>query len=300
MRKFGLYILAENRRAAIVALICALLPLVGIPIGFFAAVVVGLVTLRKGVKAGLMILAFAILPAICFLIANRADFFYGYYILIAQCILVWLFAIVLQKTLSWRLMLEIATLIGILAVIGVHIFIPHVSEMWINLYQQHMETFPWATVFRGSAAKTNEIIQHASTIATGAVALVGLFFVFVELLLARWWETAIYSPGALKTEFDRIRIDRIAAGILLVATVGLYWKSTWLIDVYPVLLLPFIIGGLSIMHKIASKRKELIVLIIAIYLALFLVPFFAVVLLALIGFIDSWIAFRKRLAWLRQ
>lgn len=300
MRKFGLYILAENRRAAMVALICALLPLIGIPTGFIATIIVGLVTLRKGIKAGLMVLAFAILPAICFLIADRHGFFYGYYILVAQCLLIWLFAMVLRLTLSWRLMLEIATAIGVLGVILVHAFIPQVADLWINLYQQHMDSLRWATMFHGSMDKTNEIIQHASLIATGALALVGLFFVFVELLLARWWETAIYSPGALKTEFDRIRIDRIAAGILLIATIGLYWKSTWLIDVYPVLLLPFIIGGLSILHKIASKRKELIVLMVIIYLALFLVPFFAVILLALVGFIDSWIAFRKRLAWLRQ
>lgn len=300
MRKFGLYLLAENRRAAVFAVICALLPMAGIPVGFAAAVTIGLVTMRKGIKAGLLVLAFALLPAICFLIVNRSEFFYGYDILTAQCVLVWFLAWILRRTLSWRLMLEIATVIGIIAVIVVHIFVPNVAQMWVNLYEQHLDAFRWAMLFHENSAKTLEIVQHASIFATGAVALIGMLGVVVEVLLARWWDTAIFSPGALRTEFDRIRADRIAAGILVLVTVALYWKSTWLIDIYPVLLLPFIVGGLSILHKMASKRKELMVVMIAIYLALLLVPFFAIILLAFVGFIDSWFRFRKKLAWFRQ
>jgi hypothetical protein len=299
MRKLGLYLLAENRRAAIAALICALLPLAMIPTGFAAAVLVGLITLRKGWKAGLMVLAFAILPAICFLIVDRTQFFYGYDVLVAQCIIIWLLAAVMTRTRSWRLVLEISTLLGIVGVMLVHIFIPNVAQMWVDLYQQYLQNLHWSGPFHGFGLTTADMAQYGAPIATGAVALVGFLGVFLQLLLARWWETAIYYPGALKTEFGRIRIDRIAAGILLVASIGLYWKSAWLIDIYPVLLLPFMVGGLSIMHKITTRKKQLLALIVIIYLGLVIVPFFMVLLLALIGFVDSWFAFRKRLAWLK-
>lgn len=297
MRKLGVYLLTNHRRAAIAALLCALLPSAMIPTGFLVAVIVGLTTLHKGVKAGLMVLAFALLPTICFLIANRAEFFYGYDILTAQCILAFVLAYVLRRGLSWRLTLEVATVIGFLAVIAVHIFIPNVAQMWVDLYQQHLQSFHWPAMFHG--VKSETIIEQASVVATGAIVLVGLVGVILQLFLARWWETSIFSPGAFKTEFMRIRAGRWASGILLLATIGLYWKSSWLIDAYPVLLLPFILSGLSIFHRMAAKKKQWFLLVLAVYIALVIEPFFMVMLLAVIGFIDSWVVFRKRLAWLR-
>lgn len=296
MRKFGLYLLANNQRAAIAALIFALLPLVMVPTGFVAVVIVGLVTLRQGLKPGLMVMAFALLPAIAFLIVNRVQLFYGYdFLLVSQCMLVTVFALILRRTAAWRFILETATILGCLVVLSMHYFIPDVKAFWIHLYNQvqGLENFHRAMVI------PDNLLQSATAMASGVIAFILLFGVFVQLLLARWWETSIYSPGALRTEFNRIRISRVFALLLLVATVGLYWKQVWLIDVYPVLLLPFTVGALSILSKLTTLNKRLILVSMLVYFVLLILPFYTIIFLTMIGFIDSWFDFRKRLAWLK-
>ncbi len=295
MRKFGAYLLADNRRAAIAALICTLLPLMMIPTGFIAAVIVGLVTLRKGYKSGLMVLAFILLPAISLLIAKRVGFFYDYLLMIAQSVLVWVFALVLRRTHSWKWLLEIAAVMALVGIVAIHIFVPNIDKIWINLYHQYMNSPEWSSIMRVSNAPSEQAIQVYSLIATGAIAFFILFFLFVQVLLARWWETAIVEPGLLQYEFNQIRVDRVAAVLLMIATIGMYWKLAWLMDLYPVLLFPFMIAGLSLLHSLASRRRELVLVIIAVYILLLMLPItrYIVMVLALLGFVDSWYNVRK-------
>ncbi len=90
MKNFGKYLLADNLRAAIAALACALLAFI-LPTGFIAVVVAGLVTLQKGYKSGLMVLAFVLLPVIAFLVTHHMDFFYRFGLLLIQCGLIFIF-----------------------------------------------------------------------------------------------------------------------------------------------------------------------------------------------------------------
>ena len=48
MKKLGEFLLAKDINAIVVAFLCALLSVLSIPIGFIAAIIVGLVTLQKG------------------------------------------------------------------------------------------------------------------------------------------------------------------------------------------------------------------------------------------------------------
>src|SRR3989338_1978895 len=97
MKKLGKYLLTDNRRAAVTALLCAVVPLIG---GILAAVIVGLITLRKGYKAGLLVL-------------HRFD--YNLFdMLLLRCVLVWMFAVMLRRTHSWALTLELFVFLGAL------------------------------------------------------------------------------------------------------------------------------------------------------------------------------------------
>lgn len=290
MQKLGKYLLSDNQKAALVALLFAIVPFVG---GILAAVVVGLITLRKGYKAGLFVLAFVALPAVSLLILRRFEY-YLFDILLLRCVLVWLFAILLRRTRSWALTLEIFVLFGIVTVIAIHFFMPDIKQKWIELMTQYFKEYDWAAVFRLSSAQVTAGIAELAPIGTGmavSILLVGAFF---QLILARWWETSLFSPGSLRRELVKIRANRIMTIFLLLASIGLYWRFGWLIDFYPLLLLPFIVSGLSLLHKFGARKKEWIFLVIAVYLALILLTFIILIALALLGLVDSWYDFRKR------
>ncbi|AML49169.1 hypothetical protein AYM02_07510 [Coxiella burnetii] len=293
MKNFGKYLLADNLRAAIAALACALLAFI-LPTGFIAVVVAGLVTLQKGYKSGLMVLAFVLLPVIAFLVTHHMDFFYRFGLLLIQCGLIFIFALILRHTGSWQWVVKSAAMLGILAVGTVHIIFPDIKQTWAQLITHYLKTNDWTSTFRLGAERSAEFVHHLAPIATGGFAFFVLFGMIVLLILARWWQASLSSPGRLQMEFTAIRINPVVAGLLLIASLGLIWQPAWLIDMYPVLLLPFMLAGLSILHRLVMNRKDMILLVLAVYVALLLLTFFTVIILAIIGLIDSFYNFRKR------
>ncbi|WP_267256653.1 hypothetical protein [Coxiella endosymbiont of Ornithodoros maritimus] len=294
MKNFGKYLLADNLRAAVAALACALLACI-LPTGFIAVVMLGLVTLQKGYKSGLMVLAFVLLPVIAFLVTHHIDFFYRFGLLLIQCGFVFIFALILRYTGSWQWVVKSAAMLGILVVGTVHIIFPDIKQTWAQLITHYLKTNDWTSTFRLGAGRSAEFVHHLAPIATGGVVFFVLFGMIVLLILARWWQSSLFSPGRLQMEFTSIRINPLAAGLLLlVASTGLIWQPAWLIDVYPVLLLPFMLAGLSILHRLLMNRKDMVLLVLAVYVALLLLTFFTVIMLAIIGLIDSFYNFRKR------
>ena len=290
MQKLGKYLLTDNRRAAVTALLCAVVPLIG---GILAAVIVGLITLRKGYKAGLFVLAFVALPAISLLVLHRFD--YNLFdMLLLRCVLVWMFAVMLRRTHSWALTLELFVFLGALVVVGIHLFIPDIAKIWVQLMSYYFKEYDWATVFRLTPNQVTHGIAELAPIGTGVAVTVLLVGAFFQLILARWWEAALFYPGSLRQELVQIRVNRIMTIVVVLASVGLYWQPAWLIDFYPLLILPFVVSGFSLLHKVGSSKKEWIFLVVAVYLALILLTFIVLLVLALLGLMDSWYNFRKR------
>lgn len=292
MKNFGKYLLADNLRAAIAALSCALLAFI-VPVGFVAVVIMGLVTLQKGVKSGLMVLAFVLLPALAFLLTQHLEFFYRFGLLLTQCGLIFIFALLLRCTsLEW--VINAAALLGIITVGIVHLIFHHIKQIWANVITYYLRTNDWTSTFRLGTSRSAEFVHHLAPVATGGFSFFVLFGMIVLLILARWWQTALFSPGRLQLEFTAIRINPIAGVLLLIASIGLIWKVAWLTDMYPVLLLPFMLAGLSIFHRLVTNRKDMIFLVLAVYVALLILTFCTVIMLSIIGLIDSFYNFRKR------
>lgn len=299
MKSFGKYLLADNIRAAIAALSFSLLAFF-LPVGFFTTVILGLVTLQKGYKASLVVLAFVLLPAIALVITRHFSFFYRFDLLLAQCSLVFIFGLILRYATSWQWVLEAASVMGTLVVSMVHLIFPNIRKMWIGLINNYLQFNDWALTFHLGTDRSAEFVQHLVSIATGSFIFFVLFGTIILLISARWWQTALFSPGRLQFEFTKIRISQVSASLLIIASIGLIWQPSWLVDTYPVLLFPFMIEGLSILHWLVMNRKEMVLLMVMIYIAFFLLTFFTVIILAIIGLIDSFYNFRKHYTLLKN
>ena len=298
IKRLGKYLLADNIHAAMAALSCSLLAFL-LPIGFAVTLILGLVTLQKGYKASLVVLAFVLLPAIALAITRHFSFFYRFDLLLIQCGLVCIFALILRYTASWQWVLEAATVIGALIVSVVHLIFPNIQQIWIKLINNYLQTNGWILTFHLDTDRFVEFFQHLVAIATGGFIFFVLFGMIILLISARWWQTALFSPGQLQLEFTEIRISQAGASLLLIASISLIWQLGWLVDIYPILLFPFMVGGLSIIHRLVMNRREMVLLMIMVYISLLLLTFFTVIILAILGFIDSFYNFRKHYALLR-
>ncbi|MFW0095704.1 MAG: hypothetical protein AB8Y80_00200 [Coxiella endosymbiont of Haemaphysalis japonica] len=299
MKSLGKYLLADDMRAAMVALGCSLLAFI-LPIGFVTILILGLVTLQKGYRAGLVVLSFVLLPAIALLITRNFVFFYWFDLLLIQCGLMFIFALILRYTAFWQWVLETAAAIGILTVGVVHLIFPHVRQIWTELINNYLQANSFSLTFHLGTDRSVAFIQHLAAIATGGCAFFVLFGMIVLMILARWWQTTLFSPGRLKLEFNRIRISQVSAGLLIIASIALIWQPSWLVDIYPMLLFPFMVGGLSILHQLVMNRREIALIVVMVYIALLLLTFFTVIVLAIVGFIDSFYDFRKRYALITE
>jgi hypothetical protein len=290
VKKLGVFLLAKDANAIVVAFLCALLPVFSIPTGFIAAIIVGLVTLQKGPKSGFWLLAWVALPTIALLVLRQVGQFD---VLFVRCVVVWIFASLFYRYQTWRLLLELMAYTGIVLIAILHFCVPHIEQWWIKELTTFIQQLTAASHWK-IAITPAEFAQRLAPLASGVV----LFFFFssllVELFFARFWQSLIVNPGSFANEFTQIRIGKTAAIVfscLLIAFV--FFKVRMIEDAFPIMLLPFFIAGLSVLHFWVRRNNKLVVWLILMYVVLFFVPAFAVSVLALIAFIETWRNFRK-------
>lgn len=291
MDKIGHWLLAKNMNAAIVAFVLTLLPMFGIPTGFLAAIVVGFITLRNGYKAGLFILAWVALPAISLLLLRRVG---GFDLLLGRCVLVWLFAVVLRRYSAWRLVLEVAAGLGIIAVVVMHLTIPDIHQWWVGHITNYLKDVSKVTDLKLTSDQAQQFVHRFAHFASGFVCFIILLGSIIQLMIARWWQALLFNPGGFSKEFVNIRMSKTAALLLLAAGLGMLFNVAALVDVLPVLALPFMLAGLSFMHGICRGKQTLVILLVAIYIGFLFMPMLIGGFLACVGYVDSWTDLRRR------
>ena len=212
-----------------------------------------------------------------------------------RCGLVWAFAALLGRYSSWRLVLEIATLVGIVFVIGLHLIIPDIKSWWSGHLLNYLNEMGAVTAWKLTSAQVGLLIKKVVPIASGVAYLVVMIGTLLQLLLARWWQAVLFNPGGLHKEFIHIRVGHFWAVSMLIVIAILFLKTPFIVDLIPVLMLPFMVSGLSLFHLLVSVKKGLLLPLVMIYMGLFLLPLFIMMLLTCTGYLDSWYDFRRRL-----
>lgn len=291
LQRVGLYLTQNRSKVVWVALLCALLPLIGVPIGWINIVLIGLITLCHGNKEGLIVLGWSALPAIAFSVLGRFELLFV--VVLGRGLIVWLGAMVLRKTASWTMTIQCMVLIGIAAIISLHMMIPNLSSIWLTQLTDFWNGLSQSMQWANTPEQKQQVLQFISQFATGIVAVTLLGFDFVLLILARGWQASLMNPKGLAKELCQIRMGLLLSLMLVVCVMAAFLDSALAKDILPLLLLPFVIAGLSVIHaKLADKKEYKLPALIGLYVTfVFCLPYMAMVL-AFLGFVDSWFDFR--------
>lgn len=277
MRGVAEYVMRGRTQALLVAVITA-----GIPMFFWiSAAVVGLVTLRRGLRDGTTILLGALVPG---LIVG----WYGEIMPAPALVGVTLLAALLRAGASWNWTLCAAAMMGLLFGGGLYTV--------GSGYLVQVETL-LAQVFEGVALPAAEN-GAAMIVLPTAADIAGMFGFFLSvtlvicLIIARWWQALLYNPGGFRVEFHALRLGPMQVmGLMLVAALLLSMGPTFRLWAW-VALVPMLFSGLALVHAMFAARGWSGWMGLFYAALLFLPPMrqFLVVLAAM----DGWLDFRRR------
>ncbi len=297
MRLLASFVMRGRMQATMAAAVLALLSLLLPPVTILSAAVVALVTLRRGLGDGALLIAFSTLA--CGLLSLLA---FGAVVPVVSFVLlmwlpVWLLSGVLHSTRSLGMTLQVALLMGLVVIAAQYSQGGDPVASW----REALEPFTRSLVEAGILVESDQegLLQMMSAWMPGLIAAGFLLQGMVSLLLARWWQSVIYNPGGFRSEFHQLRVGRPLAWItLLVLGVNAISGagSGQLVTYISILLIAgWFLQGLAVIHGIVGLRRANAGWLVGIYaLLLFAMPHVAA-LLALVGFADAWIDLRARL-----
>ena len=252
-----------------------------------SAAVIALITLRKGAGEGAWLLMWALLPA------GMLLFYAGDSGPVAMLVGTMFLALVLRTTVSLSAAILASIAVGGLTGLAMVVFgsqlldqlVGFFAEFFVTLEQQLSQGNAEAVVLTPPTA-----LQVAGML--GAVSAVSSVMC---LLLARYWQAALYNPGGFGEEFRELYFKPTVAAALVLPALGIYALGeqyhTWAV----ILVVPLTFAGLALVHARAKRRGQGKGWLTGFYLAwLILDPMKLVVVVAAIA--DSWIGFRQRWA----
>jgi len=133
---------------------------------------------------------------------------------------------------------------------------------------------------------------------TGGLASWISFVWVISLFIARWWQSALYRPGAYGEEFRHLFLGLPAAiaamGLIVLGQLGDGQVAQWSQNLFFVLLVPFMLQGLAVGHAIVKMMRANPVWLITLYVFLLFAPG-GLLLVALLGLLDNGINIRARI-----
>ncbi len=251
---------------------------------WISAAVVALVTLRKGAGAGAWLLAWALLPSGALLYA------YGDSGPLTLLVGTTLLAAVLRSTVNLPLALLVCVPVGALTGLGLVAFGGEYLDQIVTVFGQFLGTMEQQLSQGGEPVvlARPDALQVAGMLGAGTAASSALC-----LLLARYWQAALYNPGGFGQEFRALYYPPVvtaalALGAVALASGGAQYRTWAMICVVPLAL-----AGLALVHARAAWRGQGKGWLAGFYVVwLFFDPVKLLVVFAAIA--DSWFKFRQR------
>jgi hypothetical protein len=281
MRALAQFVMRGPLQASGVAALTTVIPL----LFWVGAAVVGLVILRLGVRQGLNIGLWALLPALGW------SWFGQDPTALVVLLEVMLMTTLLRVTSSWDKALCGGTFLAIVTGLVLPQLYPGLMDILVQTGVQFYQQYN-ADVAQALGSNLEPVIRQtmsASMAGTYLALAIGM------TLLARGWQAALYNPGGLRTEFHGLRLSPIFAVVFAITmvigpvlglnTVLLAWAAGT----------PLFLAGLALVHGVVALKKLSRQWLVMFYVALVLLGPSLMILLVVLAFVDSWLNIRGRI-----
>lgn len=251
---------------------------------WFSAAVAALVTLRRGLGPAMPVIIAAALPTGWWWVQGDT-------IPLASLLLVTLMATILRARMRWSEALIGGTLAGA-AMIQLGIFLPPGGAG--PLLDQLRQSSPEIERMLGDlTAQGVATEQLAALLIGGVTGLVVLLASIACLALARSWQAGLYNPGGFRGEFHALRLAGRELALLI--SLGVLGMVLALPALAMLAWVPLLVGGVALIHGLIGLKGMNGLWLVAFYVLL-LTTWPMILIVLLLGFIDTFADFRGRLA----
>jgi len=294
------FILRGPSQAILFVVGTAVLAMVLPPLSVLSGAAVALVTLRNGPRAGAMVMlgSTAFVALLAYL--SLGNLLPGVVFLAVLWLPLWVLGWVLRETRSLALVTTVAGMLGIVGVLAIYAIVGDVSAWWQQMLMAMFEPAMEANGPLADRATVEAILADLSRIMTGIAAAGVSLNVLLCLFLARAWQAQLYNPGGFRSEFHALRLGQklalVSLGFIALSLLPLGVVSHMAGEIVIVILSLYVIQGLALLHSIVAQRGLHVAWLVVLYLVMLFVMPHLVVLVAVMGLVDTWADFRRRLA----
>ncbi|MBI6941680.1 hypothetical protein JET76_10055 [Pseudomonas putida] len=274
MRALADFIMRGRVQATLVVVVSAVLPL----LFWLSAAAGSLVLLRRGFKDASMVIAIGLLPAV--VIWSFGD---------PSTLLVLLgtlgLAALLRAGHSWSRVLLSSVVLGLVYSLILDAVLRDTFEVLAKALSEALPQVEGKPVIPG------ELIGPV-LVASTAVML--QLFSVLALMLARYWQAALYNPGGFGREFRELKLPRAVMLVLVAAMVLGPFIGPQFIVLASASSLVLVLAGIALMHGLVAQGRLAGFWLVGMYVTLPLIMQLIYPLLVVLAIVDSLIDFRGR------
>ena len=288
MKALGNYILRTRVHAILAISVLTVFSIFISPFSYFiSGAPMGLAALRKGPVTALQVAAGCLL--LTALPAMALNLQPG--IPIAFMATVWLPVILcaglLRNTQSQGLMVLCAGTVGVFFTALIYVMLEDMQTWWLEwfeVWKQYAESEP-------ARQQLEQAYQLISPLLSAIFASGFVISLIITMLLARWWQSALFNPGGFRKEFYALRLPRILvfptlAGLLTLLLIP-GAASMALRDTVILMLVLYLFQGISVIHGFLYTRARSRVWLIVLYGLFFIMPRFILLFVSCAGIVNA-------------
>ncbi len=281
MRILAEFIMRGRMQAILVMALAMAVPMMF----WLGAAAASLIVLRRGLSDALSVIIWAFLPAVVWAYFDDPRPLLG---LLGALVL----AHVLRVSMSWAKTLLASLVLGVAFAWGLGIaFAQPLAELAAELNALMPSVLP--DLYQQLSAEQQEQLGGLIVpVLTGLMAAVLQILCVLSVLLARYWQAALYNPGGFALEFQRLRLPAVIVfplvfGMLFAPSLGI--QAAFLT---PVCSVPLLFTGLAVVHGLVAKYRSGRFWLIGVYLGFVLFTQVIYPLLVVLAIVDSVFDFR--------
>ncbi|QEP43944.1 hypothetical protein D5085_12950 [Ectothiorhodospiraceae bacterium BW-2] len=290
------YTLKGSAQAILVTCVTGMLSLLFLPLSYFSSAALSLVTLRQGVRGGVMVMVGATVAMALLSQLTLGSLTPALLYLLLLWFPVWWLAYRLRLRPGQSPLLLHALGMGGLFLLLLHGAMAGEPSLW---WQQTLlpilhELLAQIATAEIDLAQLEQGVALLAPFMNALLVVTLLMHIVGGVMLGRWWQSLLFNPGGFGAEFRAITLGRgvagMTAGVVLVALVS---GSELLQSLLMMAAVVFATQGLAVVHALVRQHGASRWWLVGLYLLLLLAMPQIVLLLALAGLVDNWFDFRK-------